>query len=247
MAETYNIKVFRFDPSIDETSSFKIYEVPNEFPDMGPMSALKALRYIHEYIEPISFEFNCRVGTCGRCAIMFDGVPRLACWAPLSGEHTLEPLKGFPIVKDLVVDIDKVRIRFIESDTSIKTLAPIDKLPDIDGKLWWDELQYLNACRECMACYATCTALQMDNKWESFIGPGAMAQIYMRSIDTEDRADRVSQAAFSGAFECVQCGNCTAVCPAHIPITADIGKLQDQAAARGLKPADTTAPNWPLA
>jgi len=177
---------------------------------------------------------------------MFDSVPRLACWAPLSGSHTIEPLNGFPVVKDLVVDTGRAHVRFVQADAAIKTLEPISKLKDIDGKLWWGVLWGLNKCKECMLCYSICPALQGLNRWESFIGPGALMQIYQRSVDTEDKDDRVSQAAFSGAFECIQCGLCNDVCPAHIPIKEHIRELQEKAESRGLKPADTTAPNWPL-
>ena len=211
------------------------------------MNALKALHHIHRNIEPIGYDYNCRFGACGRCTIMFDGVVRLACWAPLSGQHTIEPLKGYPVIKDLVVDTSAVHAQFVRADTVIKTLEPIVNLKDIDGPHYWKTLFRLNACKECMACYSVCTALQVNNRWESFIGPGALAQIYFRSVDTTDKADRVSQAAFSGAFECVQCGNCTKVCTAHIPIMEHIHELTQKAEARGLKPANTTASTWPLA
>jgi fumarate reductase iron-sulfur subunit len=245
---TYTIKVQRFDPSVDKEPYYKTYTVPYEDKDISQLSALKALRYINQFIESIGFDYNCRFGGCGRCGIMVDGIPKLACFAPLSEgkEHTLEPLQGFPVVRDLVIDRSKTYERFLNSSVSIKTLDPIVKPKPIEAELWWKTLNPLNRCKECMSCYAVCTALQVEKRWESFIGPGAMMQIYQRAMDTEDKADRISQAAFSGAFQCVQCGLCNTVCPAEIPIKENIADLQQRAAARNLKPSDTSAPNWPL-
>lgn len=244
----YKVKILRFDPSADKAPYYKSYSIPYEDLDIGPLSALKALRYINHEIESIGFDYNCRFGGCGRCAITVDGTPRLACFAPLSAdkEHTLEPLHGFPVIRDLVVDRGKAYARFLDSGAAIKTIDPIVKPKDIEPKLWWNTLSPLNRCRECMSCYSVCTALQVENRWESFIGPGAMMQIYQRAVDTMDQADRISQAAFSGAFQCVQCGLCNTVCPAHIPIKENIAELQKKAEARNLKPTDTTSPNWPL-
>jgi succinate dehydrogenase/fumarate reductase-like Fe-S protein len=139
------------------------------------------------------------------------------------------------VIKDLIVDRKKAYMRFVETDASVKTLEPIRTIPDMDVKLYWEVLGPLNRCKECMGCYSTCTALQVNNRWDSFIGPGAMMQIYKHTVAGMDKADRVGQAAFSGAFECVQCGNCTRVCPAHIPIAEHIKELQQKAEARGVE------------
>ncbi|MDR1421789.1 MAG: 4Fe-4S dicluster domain-containing protein [Coriobacteriales bacterium] len=249
MAETITLTIQRFDPSVDNEPYYKDYEVPNDDPDFAPFTALKALHYVNRYFEPIGYDYNCRRDSCGRCAMMIDGQPHLACGFVLSSTHTLEPLKGFPIIRDLVVDKKDAYAKFVGGSSSIKTLDPetVTKSFD-DGSLWLDKIYSINACRECMSCYGICSALQINGKWDSFAGPGATMQVYMRSIDTMDHDDRVSQAVFAqNIFECIQCGLCNTVCPAGIPIQENIKELMDKAEARGLKPeTDSDTTYWPL-
>lgn len=100
------ITVKRYDPSKDNAPYETTYEVPH---DDEYMTLLQALVYIHENEEPLAFDFSCRGRMCGRCAMMLDGKPVLACVEPLSdGSHTVEPLEGVPVVKDLIVDKSQV-------------------------------------------------------------------------------------------------------------------------------------------
>ncbi|HPS41642.1 MAG TPA: 2Fe-2S iron-sulfur cluster-binding protein [Anaerolineaceae bacterium] len=227
------VKVLRFDPSVDAEPTYKTYEAPwKEY-----TTALEVLHYINENIEPIGFDYCCRSSLCGRCSIMVDGKPFLACEKALdTGEYTLEPLVGFPVIKDLVVDHAHIMEKMTATGLAVESMQPIQKLGNIPYDLYWNTLEPLNMCRECMMCYTVCPPLQEDNKWESFIGPAAMAQIGMRFLDPNDQADRVTQAALSGVFDCTLCGKCSAVCPAQIPHKAIFEMLQTEAEKIGLKP-----------
>ena len=74
------ITVKRYDPSKDNAPYETTYEVPH---DDEYMTLLQALVYIHENEEPLAFDFSCRGRMCGRCAMMLDGEPVLACVEPL--------------------------------------------------------------------------------------------------------------------------------------------------------------------
>jgi succinate dehydrogenase/fumarate reductase iron-sulfur protein len=218
----------------------KSYDFPVE-DETEIWSVLKALHYINENVEPISYDYNCRWGGCGRCGIMVDSFPKLACWARIEpgGSYDIEPLNGFPVIKDLVVKREMALERFVKSDLSVKTYKPLTEIRPLDPSIWWGTSEDgmtqkdFGRCRECMSCYTVCQALQIEKKWERFIGPGAMMQVAARWLDTEDESDRLSQAVFSGVFECVQCGNCVAVCPAHINIRQVNKRLMDAAIETG--------------
>lgn len=246
MADTYKITIIRFDASVDTEPYETTYEVPDD-PDFAPMTALKALHYINRYLEPIGYDFNCRRGSCGRCGIMVDGAPALACMAPLSGSHTFGPLEGFPVVRDLIVNKSAAYAKFVDSQHVIKTLKADGVLQPMPGADYRDKMYPLNFCRECMCCYAGCTALQQNKKWQSFAGPGAMQQIYLRHSDTMDKSDRIEQAVFAGLFECVQCGNCTKFCPSLIPGMENIKEMMDIAEERDMKPdVGNETKYWPM-
>lgn len=246
MPDSYTLTIVRFDPTMDTEPYEKTYEVPDD-PEFAPMTALKALHYINRFEEPIGYDFNCRRGSCGRCAVMIDGQPKLSCMFPLTGSHRIEPLKGFPVLRDLIVDKESAYAKFVDTSHTIKTLSPDGVLAPMSGEMYREKIYPLNFCRECMCCYASCQALHDFGKWASYAGPGAMQQLYLRHIDGMDKSARIDQAVFAGLFECVQCGNCTTVCPSLIPAAENIKEMMDEAEAQGLKPAVGEGTEyWPM-
>lgn len=249
MAVNATVKVLRFDSTIDAEPYYKEYQIKDYDTTAGPLTALKALHWINLHIEPIAYDYNCRRTSCGMCGMMVNGESKLACRTPIDdGETvTLDPLAGFPVVRDLIVDTERAHRRFVQSSASIKTSSP-DKVlqPVADGEFWWNEISHHSTCRECMLCYSSCMALQPGNKWDKFAGPGALHQIYMRHIDGIDESDRIAQAVEMGLFECVQCGMCTKVCPARIPTKENNKKMMDIAEERSLKPQAESTSYWPM-
>lgn len=239
MADTITAKIFRYDPSVDTEPYYKDYEVPFETDESGFMTGLQVLHYIYDNIEPIAFDYDCRGSLCGRCSMVIDGKPGLACYTPLQpGEHTFEPLGDLPIIRDLIVDRAAYIEKFVDSHLAKESVEPVVKSEDIDYDLYWNTLEQLNNCRECMCCYETCPVLQEQNMWD-FIGPGAMAQIAFRYLDPHDDGDRLDEAVRSGLWRCDLCGKCTAVCPAQISHVELFQRLQQDAEAAGLKPTLT--------
>ena len=230
-------KVFRYDPSVDDAPYYKTYEVPWQDDPSGFMTGLQVLHYIYEHIEPVVYDYNCRGGLCGRCSMVIDGIPGLACYTALQpGEHTFEPLEHLPIVRDLMVDRKPTMKKFVETQVAKKTVNPVVKSENIDYDLYWNTLEKLNNCRECFACYDVCPSLKAGN-WD-YIGPGAMAQVVFRHLDPHDEANRVEQAVFSGIWKCMLCGECSKVCPAQIDHVNLFRLVREEAEKRGMKPAD---------
>lgn len=235
MTDKIIARVLRFDPTMDEKPYFKDYEVPWQDDGSGIMTGLQVLHYIYENIEPIAYDYNCRGSICGRCGMIIDGVARLACYTKLTpGLHTFEPLRGLPVIRDLMVDKKPDMQKFVETHVAKKTLNPVTKSDDIDYDLYWNTLERLNNCRECMLCYDVCAALKAGSK--DYIGPGAMMQVAFRHVDPYDEADRVRQAVDGGLWKCVLCGSCDIVCPAQIPHVKLLTMLRGAAEKRGLKP-----------
>lgn len=246
MSDKVTVEIFRFDPSVDAEPRFDKFEVPWLDEGCGVMTGLQALQYIFENEDPtLAYDYCCRAGLCGRCSMKIDGKAGLACFTPLAkgGKHTFEPLDTFPVIKDLVIDRGNTNDLFVQTKIACQTVEPIQKLENIEYDLYWERLERMNMCRECLCCYSVCPKMHEAVRAGEFIGPGAMMQIGLRHLSVNDQMDRVEQAAFSGVFECNLCGECANVCPSHIDLVGTISLLQREAEARGLKPSGLPTAN----
>jgi succinate dehydrogenase/fumarate reductase iron-sulfur protein len=96
-----NVKVFRFNPTIDKEPHYKVYKVPL----MEGISVLDVLDYIYENIDGSIAYYDhaaCRHGICGGCMLIVNGKPCLACQTPVSGDITIEPINPKRVIRDLV-------------------------------------------------------------------------------------------------------------------------------------------------
>lgn len=108
---TIKVKVFRFNPETDLVPSYKTYEVPwekaNEMQDERG-NALQVLKAIYENLDrTLAFPyFSCGYKFCNNCMMTINGVPTHACSFMVGpgDELTIEPMKGYPIIRDIVVD-----------------------------------------------------------------------------------------------------------------------------------------------
>jgi succinate dehydrogenase/fumarate reductase iron-sulfur protein len=102
------VRILRYDPSKAGKPRYQVYEVPTR----EKMSVLGVFRYIYEELDSsLAYTGSCRFGRCGGCTVMVNGAARLACLTLATEEMTIEPLRGFAVIKDLVVDHEKRRNR----------------------------------------------------------------------------------------------------------------------------------------
>ena len=103
---TVTLHVTRYHPEHDSAPRRQSYSVPYR----QDWVVLDALNYIKDQIDgTLTFRWSCRMGVCGSCGMMVNGVPRLTCAAFLREyyphEIRVEPLTNFPIMRDLVIDM----------------------------------------------------------------------------------------------------------------------------------------------
>jgi fumarate reductase (CoM/CoB) subunit B len=220
------VKVFRFDPSVDPGPRYETYEVPFT---VG-MRVLDVLDYIRsEFDRDFAYRSNCRSGQCGSCAVMINGRPGLACQTSLGDNErtlTIEPLPVFPIIRDLVVDLEKGYAKLMRlnpfmhraeggADPSSEKIYPKDV----------EEISPLRGCIECWSCVAACPVISVD--WSSYFGPLAGVQLARLCLNKRNAFDHLTLAFLEGLSACTQCGNCADVCPREIDIPEKaIGKMR---------------------
>ena len=173
----------------------------------------------------LAVRWNCKAGKCGSCSAEVNGSPRLMCMTrlndlPLSEPVTIEPMKAFPLVRDLVTDVSWN----YEVKKSIKPFKP--RKPDAPDGTWRvfqadiDRVQEFRKCIECFLCQDVCHILRDHTLHEQFIGPRFLvytAALEMNPIDAEDRLEDLKDKHGVGFCNITRC--CTKVCPEHITIT----------------------------
>jgi succinate dehydrogenase iron-sulfur subunit len=190
------------------------------------MVVLDAVHSIQQtQANDIAVRWNCKAGKCGSCSAEINGKPRLMCMTrlntlDLTQPVTVEPMKAFPHVKDLVTDVSwNYRVKM--------KIAPFKpRKPDAADGSWRvqqadvDRPQEFRKCIECFLCQDVCHVLRDHDLHEEFIGPRFLiytAQLEMNPIDSGDRRKALKDELGIGYCNITKC--CTKVCPEEIKIT----------------------------
>ena len=216
---TMTLEIFRYRGERDPTPSFQAYDVPYR----ADWVVLDAINYIKDQIDgTLSYRWSCRMGVCGSCGMMINGVPKLSCATFLRDYYPasvrVEPLAHFPVERDLVIVLDD----FMEKLTSINPwIIREEERPLSEGEYRQspadlDRYKQFSMCINCMLCYAACPVYGMDNR---FLGPAATALAQRYNLDSRDQGRQQRQEALTGhegIWECTLVGECTVVCPTHV-------------------------------
>jgi succinate dehydrogenase / fumarate reductase iron-sulfur subunit len=190
------------------------------------MVVLDAMHRIQaEQAPDLAVRWNCKAGKCGSCSAEINGKPRLMCMTrlsqvPLDKPVTVEPMRTFPHVKDLVTDVSWN----FQVKKGIRRLKP--RAPDDANGSWRirqedvDRVQEFRKCIECFLCQDVCHVLREHHLHDNFIGPRFFvytAALEMNPLDTENRLGDLRQKHGVGYCNITKC--CTKVCPEEIRIT----------------------------
>jgi succinate dehydrogenase iron-sulfur subunit len=173
----------------------------------------------------LAVRWNCKAGKCGSCSAEINGQPRLMCMTrmnslPENQAITVEPMRTFPLIKDLVTDVSWN----FRAKQGIKPFKP--RPPDAPDGTWRmaqqdvDRVQEFRKCIECFLCQDVCHVLREHELHDQFIGPRHfvfVAALEMHPLDTENRLADLKDADGIGYCNITKC--CTKVCPESITIT----------------------------
>jgi succinate dehydrogenase / fumarate reductase iron-sulfur subunit len=208
------------------------------------MVVLDAIHAIQaEQANDLALRWNCKAGKCGSCSAEVNGMPKLMCMTrlsdlPLSSPVTVEPMRAFPPVRDLVVDVSWN----FEAKKAIPKFKP--RAADAEDGTWRmqqediERVQEFRKCIECFLCQDVCHVLREHHEHEKFVGPRLLvyaAALEMHPLDVEDRALSLKRANGIGYCNITKC--CTNVCPEGIAITDNaIIPLKERVADRFYDP-----------
>ena len=233
------IRATRFDPEKDEKPRMQSYDIP--FSD-DSMVVLDALNYIKAHVDgSLSYRWSCRMGICGSCGMQVNGTPKLTCNAFLRDYFprpiTVEPLNNFPIVRDLVIDMDDFmhKLKAIKPWIIRKQELPLGAGAHRQTNEQVDEFRQFSQCINCMLCYAACPVYGLD---PDFVGPAAIALAERYDLDSRDQGARERLDVLiehEGVWGCTFVGECTRVCPKHVDPAGAIQRYKFKAAQESVK------------
>jgi succinate dehydrogenase / fumarate reductase iron-sulfur subunit len=214
-----SVRILRFDPEKDKKPYWQQFEVEAEPTDR----VLDLLHYIRdEHDGTLAFRRSCGHGICGSDAMVINGKNRLACKTlvkDLKQPITVEPLKGFRVIKDLVVDMESFFAKYravMPYLINDEPPPPTERLQSPEERELFDDT---TKCILCACCTTSCPVFWSNSQ---YLGPAALVAAHRFIFDSRDRASHQRLqilAQYGGVFTCRTTFNCVDACPRGINVT----------------------------
>lgn len=211
-----------------------------EVPAYDNQTVLDVVSWIQQNADPtLTYRFACRVGMCGSCAMMVNGVPRWTCRTHVSkvleGDRIdIAPLRNLPVIKDLAADMDPFFDKWVAAEgrhhptrTREEEIAPVN--PQAEER---QEASAGIECINCSICYSACDTVAGN---PDYLGPAALQRAWTLYNDAKDADRDAILDAVSGKGGCHSChsmGSCTAYCPNELDPLSAIAGLKRATAKR---------------
>lgn len=212
------------------SGGLQVYQVPRQ----ASQTVLDVVTWVQrEQDHQLSYRFSCRVGMCGSCAMMVNGIPRWTCRTHVQkvvqgDQLTIEPLRNLPVIKDLVCDMDDFFDKWKQSQGQFRASKTRDDpvaelLPDTPKRA---AANAAIECINCAICYASCDVVNWN---PAYLGPAALNRAWSLMNDERDSGQQSRLRAVASEVGCHNCHshqNCTTYCPNELNPTASIAGLK---------------------
>jgi succinate dehydrogenase / fumarate reductase iron-sulfur subunit len=220
------VRIKRYDPEKDKRPRWEEYSVEAR-PSDRVLDVLHEIKW--EQDGSLSFRRSCAHGICGSDTMMINGANRLACKLlvkDLGDRITVEPMRGLPVLKDLIVDMEP----FFESYEAVMPYF-INDDPEPAGERLQspEDREVFDASTKCILCAACTTSCPVFWTNGRYIGPAAIVNAHRFIFDSRDQgsAQRLEVLnRMNGVWRCRTAFNCTEACPRDIPITQAIEQIR---------------------
>jgi succinate dehydrogenase / fumarate reductase iron-sulfur subunit len=221
-----HLKIRRFDPAKDQAPRWAEYDVDVE-PTDRVLDALNAVKWHQD--GTLALRASCQHGICGSDAMQINGENRLACKVLIRDVRTpivVEPLRGFPVIKDLIVDLDGF---FAQYRSVHPFLENADQPPSGERLQTPEERDHIEDTSRCILC-ACCTSA-CPSYWanRAYLGPAAIVNAHRFVFDTRDQGCHERLDALNdrhGVWRCRTIFNCDAACPRDIHIVRALAAVK---------------------
>ncbi|WP_149360677.1 succinate dehydrogenase iron-sulfur subunit [Lolliginicoccus suaedae] len=231
-ATMVTLKIRRFNPENPDAQGFEEFEVPALPSDR----LLNLLHHVKWYLDgSLTFRRSCAHGVCGSDAMRINGVNRLACKILMKDllskdgkpiTITVEPIRGLPVEKDLIVDMEP----FFDAFRAVKPFLIAngqeptrERIQSQEDRARFDDT---TKCILCACCTTSCPVFWHDG---SYFGPAAIVNAHRFIFDSRDEgaAERLEILNdMDGVWRCRTTFNCTDACPRGIQVTKAIQEVK---------------------
>lgn len=226
--KTLRFEVYRYNPDTDKEPHMQKYTL--SVPADQDMMLLTAIELLKDQDHTLTLRRSCREGVCGSDGMNINGKNGLACITSLKTLKqpiVLRPLPGFPVIRDLVVDMTPFYKQYESVKPYLQNDEPVPAKERLQSPEDRDKLDGLYECILCACCSSSCPSFWWNP--DSFVGPAGLLQAYRfiadsRDTKTEERLEDLSD-PFS-VFRCRGIMNCVHVCPKGLNPTRAIGKIK---------------------
>ena len=222
------VKILRYNPEVSEEARWESYQVTAE-PTDRVLDALHKIKW--DLDGTLTFRRSCAHGVCGSDAMRINGKNRLACKTLIKDVNpsqpiTVEPIKGLPVLKDLVVDMEP----FFDAYRSVMPFLVTtgneptrERLQSQEDRERFDDT---TKCILCAACTTSCPVYWTDGQ---YFGPQAIVGAHRFIFDSRDEGTDQRLEILNdkeGVWRCRTTFNCTEACPRGIEVTKAIQEVK---------------------
>ncbi len=223
---TVHLRVKRYNPETDRKPHWQEFTVEAE-PTDRVLDALHTAKWTQD--GTLTFRRSCAHGVCGSDAMVINGANGLACLQLIQDvgtEITLEPIRGLPVIKDLVVDMEPF---FAQYRSVLPYLINTDDPGYKERFQSPEERERFDDTTKCILCACCTTSCPPFWANQAFVGPAAIVNAHRFIFDSRDRATEERLLILNqreGVWRCRTVFNCTSACPRDIKVTQAIQEVK---------------------
>jgi len=222
------VKIKRYQPDTSDTPYWQEFRVTAEPTDRF-LDVLNSIKW--EQDGTLTFRRSCAHGVCGSDAMRINGKNRLACKTLLKDVNpsqpiTVEPIKGLPVLKDLVVDMEPFFAAYRSVMPFLVTSGNEPTRERIQSQADRDRFDDTTKCILCAACTTSCPVYWSDGQ---YFGPQAIVGAHRFIFDSRDEGGDQRLEILNdreGVWRCRTTFNCTEACPRGIEVTKAIQEVK---------------------
>ncbi len=215
MTEKWDITIFVYRQKQDQKGFYQAFKLDVD-PDEYVLDAVERIWAFHD--RSLCYRHACHHSTCGACGMLVNGVEKLTCITPIrsvtknNGTVKLAPLRNFPVVSDLAVDMGSFYAN-MEAANARQVLPLSNASLPHEKQTRPDSFERLSDCIECGMCISACPVALTTEK---YIGPGVLAAIEQNLRLDKDAPEICLADDADGVWRCHSAFECSEVCPSNV-------------------------------